>query len=236
MSRSMNTENPNPAARFIQWDGERGGFRYYDKQQEERVPIGLPFGFLVLDTLSTIKGWNEVEKSNYWSNEVRDIKKDVLNVRSKGGLVATGFYDDVIANRNCRGAKYCQSVYIGAKVNGKLAIWNIQMVGACLGAWIDFRKKNKIYDGAIQVNSFVEGTKGRTTYQIPVFEKIEVSDETDAEAKLLDKQLQEYLKLYFQRTSESVASAHVEEKIEPVPIDAEYPEAINQEPADDLPF
>ena len=64
MSRSNNVELKNPATRFFEWKGETGGFRYYDKEIDNedgtkgaRVQVSLPFYFLVLDTLATVKGY-----------------------------------------------------------------------------------------------------------------------------------------------------------------------------------
>src|SRR5258706_10114241 len=98
MSRSNNTEFPNPSLRFYRWDGEYGGFTYFDKNIGEggvRVKIELPFTFMVLDALSTIKGFSDAEQSGYWSNEVRDIKRDILTVRTKAGIQAKGTYDEI---------------------------------------------------------------------------------------------------------------------------------------------
>lgn len=211
MSRSNNTELINPAIRFYEWNGDKGGFRYFDKalgEKGERVEVPLPFKFLVLDTLSTIKGFDDVDKSGYWCNEVRDLKKDIMTVRNKNGICAKGLYEQVSKDRNTVGSKYCQSVYIAFKEGKTLIIANIQMMGAALGSWIEFRKKNKIFDGAISVETMIEGIKGKTVYQIPVFKKIETSPETDQQAKELDTELQTYLGLYFKRNSEQVAEIH----------------------------
>ena len=216
MSRSNNTDIPNPSVHFFNWNGDTGGFRYFDKsigEKGERVPVPLPFSFMVLDTLSTIKGYNDFEKSGYWSNEIRDIKRDILTVKSKSGTVSKGTYEQVITDRACSGAKYCQSVYVAIKIGGEMKIANIQMLGAALGAWIDFRKKNNVYSGAITVDSFIEGKKGKTVYQIPVFRSIPASDDSNAIATDLDKQLQEYLKGYFERTREQIAETHLAEKV-----------------------
>lgn len=224
MSRSNNTEVPNPAHRFYRWDGENGGFTYFDKskgEKGERVKVGLPFRFLVLDILATVRGWNDGEQCGYWSNEVRDIKREPFTVKTKAGVAARGLYDEIMTNRACSGAKFCQSVYIAEwdGVNG-LVISNIQMMGAALGAWFDFRKKHPIYDMTCAVESFTEGKKGKTVFQIPVFTAIPTQVEDDNIAKLLDEDLQKYLKVYFSKTREEVATAHVEEKVDPLPTEA----------------
>lgn len=242
MSRSNSTENPNPAKRFYEWNGDSGGFRYFDKargDKGERVAVALPFRFIVLDTLSTIKGFDDTTQSGFWSNEIRDIKKNTLTVRNKSGIVARGLYEQVITDRNCTGAKYCQSVYVAMSMDdGSLDICNVQMKGAALGAWIDFRKKNKIFEGAILVDGQVEGKKGKTVYQVPVFKPVPITQNENDIALDLDKQLQAYLNIYLAKNGEEIAAAHVEEKavVDPVvdhPVDSGQP---LQGKEDDLPF
>ena len=199
MSRSNNTEIKNPAKYFLEWMGETGGFKYYNKETKEQIPIPLPFKFIVLDTLSTIKGWSDADQSGYWSNEVRDLKKESFTVRTKKGIVEEGLYADI--HPRMAGAKYCQSVYILMKEGDAYIMANIQIHGAALGSWIDYRKKNKIYEGGIQVKTFIDAKKGKTEYKIPTWEAIPVSEESDALAKDEDKKLQEYLKAYFERNS-----------------------------------
>lgn len=234
MSRSNNTELKNPATKHFEWNGESGGFRYFDKsigEKGERVKVDLPFRFLVLDCLNTIKGFDDQHQSGYWSNEVRNIKADKLTVRNKKGVQYEGLYDSL----DLVGSKYCQSVYIAFYDGTELTIGNLALTGTALSAWIDFRKKAKIYEGAIEVAEMVEGRKGKTIYQTPVFKSIEIKPETDEKAKELDKELQEYLTAYFARSgkveSEVVAETG-EYKPELPPIDVSQDEL----PADDLPF
>ncbi len=207
MSRSNQTDLINPAVHFYQWNGDKGGFKYWDKTKGEKgetVIVPLPFTFIVLDTLSTIKGYNDAESSGYWSNEVRNIKEDILTVKSKGGLCAAGTYDKVIKDRNCNGAKYCQSAYVAIKEGSEFKIANIQITGAALSAWIEFRKKHKIYEIAIGVAKFIEGKKGKTIFQIPVFQPVKLSPEADAKAKELDVELQKYLSVYLKTNKEKM--------------------------------
>jgi len=201
----------------------------------------------------------DADKSGYWANEVRDITKETLIVRTKIGVCAKGPYAEVIEKKECRGAKYCQSVYIGYQHEGKLVIANIQMVGACVSAWIEFRKKNKIMDGAIEVKDFTHGEKGSNKFVIPNFRKIPVKPETEEAAKALDVELQEYLKAYFkiqrdriaqEQTVEAVASdlpvmpasSRSEQPVVPIPMAKEakaaapVADAPIAEAYDDLPF
>lgn len=215
MSRS-NPNLKNPAARFFQWrggadDDGKGGYvggkvNYYDKETQQSIDVKLPFTFLVLDELNTVSGYCEPKKSSYYSNEVRNITKDVLTVKTGGGggsqsvTEGRGTWAE-LAELKGRGAKYAKSVYIAFKdETGEFAIGNIKIMGAALTAWIEFQKKYNVEQCAVlmEVDPEVK-TKGKTKYFMPHFDAREVSAETDAEAKKLDDQLQDYLSSYFNR-------------------------------------
>ena len=198
MSR-LDAEIKNPARCFLSWDGSFGGFNYWDKskgEKGEKVHVNLPFGFMALDTLATVRGYSDSNKSRFWSNEVRNTQKDKLTVRTKAGIAATGLYSEVMANKACTGAKYCQSVYVVASIEGQTCIANIQMMGTALSAWIDFGKANKIFKGAITIDSMKEGKKGVTKYQTPVFKAVEATPEAEAKAKAFGQELKAYLEVY----------------------------------------
>ena len=220
MSRSNQTDIVNPSAHFIEWKGEKGVLRYFDKakgEKGENVIIPVPFKFLVLDTLSTIKGYSDADQSGYWSNEIRNIKEDNLIVRTKKGKASEGSYDKVMME--CKGAKYTQSVYIAMRDNGKLVLANLQLFGCAVSAWIEFRKKNKnIYKGAVEITGSIEGHKGNTTFFSPEFKMIETQPETDTQAKELDKELQTYLTAYFGKAKEhSDIPEHIDTEYPPMP-------------------
>ena len=155
MSRSNNTEIINPSTKFLKWDGENGGFKYWDKEKEKNISIPFPFTFLVLDILVTIGGYSNDDKSGFWANEVRRIAKDELTVRTAKGVQAKGLYNDIKNDPNLNGAKFCQSVYIAMYDDNKeLVIANIQLTGAALSAWFDFKKKTKVYEKAVHISEF----------------------------------------------------------------------------------
>lgn len=212
MSRSNNTEVKNPAQRFFEWDAENGHFRYYDKNlTDEKNPKGtnikvlLPFKFVVIDILASITGFNKQDNVGIYSNEIKDLKKQSLTVKTfKGTEIATGPYATIKDACNAKGGKYTSSVYIGYYDEKKeLALGHLKIRGASLGAWIDYGKKNDFYKGGLTVKTSVEGRNGKTVFQIPVFEQIQISEETDAAAKFLDVDLQEYLNKYFERNNQS---------------------------------
>ena len=211
----------NPAQKFFEWDGRKGGFEFWDKSQKTetvkgvKVHVPLPFVFLFLEKLSTIRGFNDDEQSGYWSNEVMDISKEVMVVRTKKEVTARGIYKNVIDSKECRGAKFCQSVYVGYKEGGKLVIANMQLTGAALSAGFEFCKSNDIKKGAIAVKSFVAKKKGDNNYVEPVFTKVPCAPETETAANVLCQELETYLAKYFKKQKEQNADINVSDVIIP---------------------
>ena len=202
MSRSDNEKAKTPSKVFLEWNGTKGGFHYFDKskgEKGEKVHVPLPLNFMVLDTLVTIKGFSDSTQSGFWSNEIKskNLSKGILVVRNKSGIVAQGTYSEIMANKATTGAKFCQSVYIAFKMNGESIMGNIQMKGAALKAWIDFGKVTDIYKDAITVATMKDGKKGVTKYKIPVFEKVPADKMAEEKAIEMDKELKAYLDLYF---------------------------------------
>lgn len=219
-------------------EGQKGVFSYYDKEKQDNIELNLPFTFIVLDTLNTIKGFCKPKGSGFWSNEVRDTTKDKMTLRDKDGIVAEGLYRDIIMLRESKGAKYSQSVYIAFFEGKDLVIGNIQIMGASLNAWIDFRKDHEVMKGAITVKDSKEETNGDNTYQVPIFEVKELSDETNSKAIELDKELQDYLSKYFnapkeEYTEEQKDAMQGEEETKKRQIIADAPKVTLD---DDLPF
>lgn len=202
MSRSNQTELINPSQRFFEWVGSKGCLKYFDKSKGEKgenVFVELPFTFLVLDRLSTIRGFSDADQSGFWSNEIRDIKKEVFNVRTKKGLVASSLYANLAPILN-QGAAYCQSVYIAFKDGNDFKIGNFQIHGSAIGEWINLCKGKNIYKYAVTISSAIPMKKGATSYFIPVFKlNPQISEATEEKAVELDKELQEYLTAYFNR-------------------------------------
>lgn len=243
MSRSNNTEIINPAKIFFEWVGSKGCLKYFDKnkgEKGEQVFVNLPFSFLVLDKLHCIRGFSDDDQSGFWSNEVRDLKKESLTVRTKKGIVGTGLYQTMAPILNM-GAAYCQSVYIAFKDNDNLVIGNLQLTGSAIGPWIELNKGRNVYKYSIVISEATPMKKGATKYFAPVFTLNTFSPETDAKAVELDQQLQEYLKAYFNRnaseqqeivnTETVTATTGRQNGVSHIPEASEI-----TEPVDDLPF
>lgn len=198
MSRSNNTEIISPSKRTFEWNGDQGGFKWYDKENKENKQVPYPFRFLVLDKLTTIRGFSDADQKGFWSNEIRDIKKDLLTVKIGNEIQTIGTYEQIKKKLSSKGADFAQVVFIAFyNEEKKLAIGKIILKGCALAPWFDFCKDNKVMEVGVVVKSHKEGKKGKTVFQSPVYEVLTVSDETNALAVELDKELQEYLKQYF---------------------------------------
>lgn len=229
-------ENPNPAVRFLEWKSEKKCFDFYDRDSEKRVDVKLPFRFLVLKEMHTVKGWHDASESAIYSNEVKFIGSDEVNVRSfKGGNIAKGLYKDVRNKIQDAGGYYVKSIYLMTESN---EIWNIQLKGSAVSEWSEFTKKSRsrLFDEWVIVESADERKKGAVNYTVPVFKyNTSLSSDEGVKADEVYNTLDLYMKSYLD-------SKEIEEK-EPfsdvpkneVPVSAYENEAVIEE-EDDLPF
>jgi hypothetical protein len=200
----------NPATKFIDWKSNDKCFSYYDKETKENVSLPLPFKFLVLDELHTIKGWNDATQSAIYSNEVKWISKDELIVKPfKGNEIAKGLYKDIKEKVKSAGAHYVKSVYCMLE-DGSIA--NLQLKGAACQSYGDFTAKtrSRLSDEWVEVSSAAEGKKGAVKYTTPEFKFQKCL--SDSEADLADEAfniLEAYLKTYLIK-SEPVESIETE--------------------------
>ncbi|HEX4888557.1 MAG TPA: hypothetical protein VFV37_10970 [Luteibaculaceae bacterium] len=159
----------NPAKRFFEWSSAEKCFKYYDKEKQENVMVKLPFKFLYLDQMITVKGWSESHQSGIWSNEVPTTSKDILMVKTKKGEIAKGTYKDIKEKVVAAGARYVQSVYIFMP-DGEIA--NLQLKGSALAAWSEFTQKSRrrLPDEWVTIKTVEDKKKGATKYSQPVFQ------------------------------------------------------------------
>lgn len=204
MSRSNPTENtPHPCRRWFEWDGSHGVVRYYNKEEKENVDVGDDITFILLDQLSTIKGWHDASDSGIYANEVKDTTQDTLVVKAfKGGTLAEGLYRQIRDRVNALGGYFTSQLYIAFKLDGQLALGALALKGAALNAWVDFAKANRgdLYKKAVRIKGSTEGKKGKIVFKMPKLSIVEINEKTDADATVLDVELQAYLKSYFTRS------------------------------------
>jgi hypothetical protein len=197
------SSNPNPATRFLEWDSNQGCFKFYSKEKGENVPVKVPFRFVVLKQLHTVKGWHGKSESGIYSNEIETMS-DMLHVKSfKGGPIVSGQYKDIKDRLN--GGVYFKSIYVMLQ-DGSIA--NISIKGAAVAAWGDFIKKqlSRLPDEWVVVKGAKEEKNGSVKYTIPVFEFEKSLDAAAGDkADKAYNTLTDYFKGYLSRAAEEEA-------------------------------
>ena len=224
MSRSNPSERlPNPSTRWWEWNGQHGHLSFWDKDAQKRQVEPLPFGFLLLDELATVTGWDDASDSRIYCNEVRDTTRDPLVVKSfTGGTLYEGLYakKDVEAT----GGHFTTSLYVAYKQDDTYRLGNLKLNRSSLSAWVDFKretqkaKSSDLYTRAVVITGYSEGQKGSVKYRKPVFTLTDITSAAESAALDLDRQLQAYLASYLKRATVDQAESHV---AEPEPITAE---------------
>jgi len=206
----------NPATKFLEWKSDQKGFSYYDKGLAKNVEVSLPFKFVFLDELSTVKGWNDASSSGIFANEVKYLSKEPMTVKAfKGGEIAKGLYNEIKERVKNAGGHYSKSVYIMLE-DGSLA--NIQLKGSATQQWGEFVKANRqsITRTWVNVKTATESKKGKVVFSVPNFtigDDIHDLEARDADAKF--DELEAYLKTYLAKVD--VEDIDVEEEVDHMP-------------------
>lgn len=215
---AFQTPMSNPATKFLSWKSNDKCFSYYDKNSETNVEVKLPFKFLVLDELSSVKGWSDSLSGQIISNEVKFISKEPMTAKCyhknlKGEKVTTeiakGLYKDIKEKVNSAGAKYHKSIYIMLE-DGTLA--NIQLKGASVQQWGVFtqKTKNRLPDEWIIVEKAVDGKKGAVKFTTPEFKFFKSLSESESQqADECFNVLESYLKTYLAKSEPAIDEIEV---------------------------
>lgn len=213
MSRSTPVNTlVNPAKMFLDWDSEKGQFKYWDKTKKENKALKLPVKFYILDELTTVKGFSDKHQGGIWSNEVKNTVGQKLKVVGKGKdgklfKVAHGIYQDIKDAITAAGGKYTRSLYVAMlNDNDEYEIVNFQLRGAAFSGWIAFCDEvhNQRMVDEVVCADFKKEKKGATKYTIPIFSLEKASEEGNEAAIALDVELQQYLREYFEKTQAEV--------------------------------
>ena len=173
------TSSEKPAAKYLEWASEQGKFKYYDKAKGENILIDMP-RFLVLMQFHTVKGWHDSSQSSIYSNEVKLIGTQEMEVKAfKGGLIAKGIYKEIKERITAAGGHYVKSVYV-MTVEGE--VWNLQLKGAVVQEWGEVFNKcqNRFADEWVTLDKVDKRKKGRVEYTVPVFKFDGVTSNEDA--------------------------------------------------------
>lgn len=207
----------NPCKIFIEFKPDEGKFKYWDKEQKENIEVSLEQFIILDDNLFTITGYSKELDTGVFSNEVRNVKNDVITVcyRPKKGTTRQelfkGTYENIKADVNNLVGRsgYTASVYIlvpKCYIGGEGNEWviaNIKFVASSLNTWINFRNenRNKFSTNSVCFTGTTDKTKkaGKSTIEWtePILELgKELNDNLKEIAKEEDIHLQEYLSEY----------------------------------------
>lgn len=220
----------NPSKHFI--NAKNGALSYYDKESGEDVAVATPFEFVVIDQLATVKGWSAEEDTGFWSNEVKAVGKEQLNVRTKNGLKVSGLWKDIKDELKADGANFNAVIYLAAKGRDALELQALLLKGAALNAWVEFTKKTNLKTHKVVLSDWADAKKGSVKYKVPVFTAVALEDAELEEAKTLALELREYHKQYFSYKPSKETENTATQK-DTVITDIDEDEPIN---LDDIPF
>ena len=194
----MSFSNPklqNPCSKFIEFKGDSGTFQFYDKEQEKNIQLSTPCFIIVLDQLSTIRGFSDDYQTGIYSNEVHSLLNEILKVKSfKGGISIIGLYNEVKHEIKAAGGKFAKSVYcMMFDPEGNRELVNFQLSGAAFSAWLDFKFDAQQHVVEITADTIRE-KKGSINYYKPIFKRWSIKKDLIPYAVELDKKLQAYLK------------------------------------------
>lgn len=219
MSLSKPRGAKSPVKKYYEWKSAKKCFQYWSKELNENVEVSLPLSFIVLDEKSTIKGYNDETNSGIFSNEVSNISRETLLVRTfKGNKSIKGKYKDIKAKIKDLGGRFAKAVYAYIPETDEMVC--IIFVGASMSAWIDHTIN--VSQDIISVSSYKDAKKGATKYTIPVFtrdDSVSTVDKGDYFDKAIvkDLELQEYFEAKLKdvgEVNEMVAEADKEVKAE----------------------
>lgn len=212
MSRSNPTDqSSHPCSRWYEWSGEAGGIRYYDKATKKNIEVSGDFTFIVLDQLAVVKGWHDASDSGITSNEVRDTTTDIMVVKAfKGGILCSGIYQSIKDRVNAVGGHYTANIYIAYRDGAILKIGSLQLKGAALNSWVEFKNANRaeLFSKAVRIGGYNEGKKGNIVFRTPKFFLVDVTKDTNEKALALDVELQKYLDRYLSKPKQEQAETN----------------------------
>lgn len=244
MSRSQPNETlPHPCQRWFELDGKLGHLRFFDKEKKERIDYGTAkgFEFVLLDKLSTIKGWSEENESGLYSNEVKDTRSDPFVVKAfkRKEPIAEGFYSDIRDKIKANGGKFVTMLYIAYrdKETDEVTLGSLALKGGSLRSWMNMEgegnNRSRIFKDAIRIADVKEGKKGGVTFKMLVFEITEVDAVMNDIATELDRGLQSYYAFYFKRNKVEQAEPLVDNEEEQFPQNSDVEAGERDDP---LPF
>lgn len=201
---SYHNKVQSPAKVYHRWKGGEGKLIHWDSTVENEeggqgaeVESKLPFKFAVLEQTRRISGFAPQGSGvRFYSNEAVAYNDEIRVMRKEGDKpaeeVCKGKYSD-IKDKLPQGARLAVQLYIYNPETEQIECMTCQ--GASLGAFIEFSKKNRIYENYITMEKGEEAKTGAVTFFPPEFKIAEkyTKEETNA-LQEVDNQIGEFLK------------------------------------------
>ena len=231
----------SPAKVYSKWRGGEGKLTHWDGQAKNdqgelgaEVEDKLPFKFAILEQSRRISGFAPGKASDirYYSNETVEYD-DVITVMAKKGdepayEVCKGKYSD-IKDKLPQGARLAVQLYVYVPEREQIECITCQ--GSSLGAFIEFSKKNKIYENFVTMEKGEETVNGNVKFFPPRFALADSYDQ-DTMRMLVgqDKIVTDYLKQVHEKNDTSVSLDAVDQT--PRSYEGEQSQEIVEEAAD----
>lgn len=185
----------NPTERYYEFKSKKKSFVWYDKENDRNVNMNLPAYMIILDTLSCISGYSKKYRSGGFSNEVYNVKKEPLTVKTfNGGFSETGLYHDIELQLNkTNGLCIHKSLYVLIKDGKDVVMGNIKLKSSAMVEWIE-KIDNENIDGSkygIIISKdfslkYMDEKEKEGAYYIPTFTPFELTNQ-DMIAKASEK-------------------------------------------------
>lgn len=188
----------SPAKVYRKWAGGEGKLVHWDG--ENNIEEKLPFEFCILEQTRRISGFSPMgsgDSIRYFSNETVGYDDEIVVKRKKQSsgvteIVLRGKYSD-IKEKLPQGARLAINLYIYNKEKNQVEVMTLQ--GASLGAFIEFSKRNKIYENSVVMTRGAEKVNGTVHFFPPEFKVCSAYNEDIMKVLVeADKQVVDYQK------------------------------------------
>lgn len=172
---SYHNKPQSPARVFHRWKGGEGKLIHWDSSvndgQGAEVEADLPFRFAVLEQTRRISGFApQGTGTRFYSNEAVAYDDEIRVMRKEGDKPAEeiikGKYSD-IKDKLPQGARLAVQLYVYNPETEQIECITCQ--GASLGAFIEFSKKNRIYENYVSMEKGEETKNGAVTFFPPEY-------------------------------------------------------------------
>jgi hypothetical protein len=201
---SYHNKPQSPAKVFHRWKGGEGKLIHWDGTVENteggqgaEVEAKLPFKFAVLEQTRRISGFAPQGTGvRFYSNEAVAYDDELRVMRKEGDKpaeeVIKGKYAE-IKDKLPQGARLAVQLYVYNPETEQIECITCQ--GASLGAFIEFSKKNRIYENYVSMKKGEETKNGAVTFFPPEYTVAEAYTKEDKDVlQKADDAISEFLK------------------------------------------